>query len=444
MKKSIIKTILLPAGTMMLMSTPALANMGNTGSTYGLFPTDVASAQALSLFNTSTSATYYNPANLAASRHSEITGAIFHAEHDLNVDSSNPNYDGNVLDRPSQQLMLGLKADLSGLMKSEHPIYLGFVAGVEKFGKEMLAFTSSAEGENAQYLQYDRQPLFLAAGIGSNVWRGIKFGAALQVTLHNDAELTITNDLAGETKYERLNVESRSKFRPIVGLTMNVGETFCRIKGCSLDGLDMAINYRASTDSQTTVDANAQIPGVIPSPGVDIDVYNVIDSYQPAVTTAGFKYDFGRWRLGFTGEYQQWSDLSSELADDTIKDQAGLEFEDIFIPRVGLEVDLNDVFMLTSGVAWEKSPLKGRSSLDVNYVDADRLVVGLGLSANFKHVPMIAHPVTMNVGYQFQQLDERDFDLSRSQGPGSPDVTYATVKTDGEVHVFAGSISLKF
>merc|ERR1712138_218995 len=109
--------------------------MGNTGTTYGLFPSDIASAQALSLFSTNTSSTYYNPANLVLDRRSEVTGAIFHAEHELNTESPNPAYDGNILDDPSQQLMLGLKADLSGLMKSEHPIYLGFVAGVDRYGK---------------------------------------------------------------------------------------------------------------------------------------------------------------------------------------------------------------------------------------------------------------------------------------------------------------------
>ncbi|WP_238400904.1 OmpP1/FadL family transporter [Alloalcanivorax marinus] len=443
MKKSIIKTILLPAG-MLALGSPALANMGNTGTTYGLFPSDIASAQALSLFSTNTSSTYYNPANLVRDRRSEVTGAIFHAEHELNTESPNPAYDGNILDTPSQQLMLGLKADLSGLMKSEHPIYLGFVAGVDRYGKEMLAFSSSAEGDNAQYFQYDRQPLFLAASIGTNVWRGIKFGAGVQVTLHNDAELFITNDLGGTTTYERVSVQSSPQFRPLLGLTMNVGETFCHVEDCWLDKLHTAISYRASADQQTSVSSNAIIPGAVGSPGIPIEVNNVIDSFQPAVTAAGFQYDFGAWRLGFTAEYQEWSRLGSKLRDDTIKDQAGLEFEDIFVPRVGLEIDLNDVFMVTSGVAWEKSPLKNNSSLDVNYVDADRLVVGVGISANFKHVPMIAHPVTMSFGYQYQQLDERDFQLSRSQRLGQPDQTYGTVTTDGEVNVFAGSITMKF
>ncbi len=46
----------------------AFASMGNIGTTYGVLPTDVASAQALSMFNTKVSSVYYNPAYLARTR----------------------------------------------------------------------------------------------------------------------------------------------------------------------------------------------------------------------------------------------------------------------------------------------------------------------------------------------------------------------------------------
>ena len=39
----------LTAGALFLAPSVALANMGNTATTYGLLPTDIASAQALSM-----------------------------------------------------------------------------------------------------------------------------------------------------------------------------------------------------------------------------------------------------------------------------------------------------------------------------------------------------------------------------------------------------------
>jgi len=46
------------------LSMSASASMGNIGTTYGVMPIDVATAQSLSMFNDQVSATYYNPASL--------------------------------------------------------------------------------------------------------------------------------------------------------------------------------------------------------------------------------------------------------------------------------------------------------------------------------------------------------------------------------------------
>ncbi|WP_306377548.1 hypothetical protein [Alcanivorax hongdengensis] len=62
------------------LSVPAFAAMGNTASTYGLLPADVASAQGLSLFNTRASALYYNPAYLTRDSRGELTVGLLHGE----------------------------------------------------------------------------------------------------------------------------------------------------------------------------------------------------------------------------------------------------------------------------------------------------------------------------------------------------------------------------
>src|SRR5690554_3605168 len=75
------------AAGMALSSAGALASMGNTATTFGILPTDIASAQGLSLFNSQVSATYYNPAFLVRDPRGELTAGLFHAEHELRVDS---------------------------------------------------------------------------------------------------------------------------------------------------------------------------------------------------------------------------------------------------------------------------------------------------------------------------------------------------------------------
>ncbi|WP_159560749.1 OmpP1/FadL family transporter [Alcanivorax sp. S71-1-4] len=428
-------SLALTSCALLTLGTSVSANMGNSPSTYGLLPGDIASAQALSIFNSQISAVYYNPANLAKDPRGELTGGIFHADHDLQANGS------TIMDEPSQQLQLGLKTDLSSISTLEHPLYFGLMVGVEKFAQEMMAF-SSETSDYGQYFTYGRQPLFLTAGAGTSVWRGIDVGFALRVTLHADATLNTRSTLGGVTSQESLNVSAAPKFRPILGVNINWGETFCSRANCWMDNLETAISYRAYSNTRTKVRSNVIVPGTIPAPGLDLAI-KTLDSFQPAITAVGVKYDFGTWRLGVTGEYQAWSRLEREFRDDTIKDQANANFKDIFIPRIGIEVPAGDHFTFTGGIAWEETPIEGKRSLDVNYLDADRWVVGLGMSAIIPKMPLLAYPVRMDLGYQYQQLDNKTYELT-STNPLTPPGVYGEVETDGEVHVFAASVTLKF
>ena len=156
------------------LSSPVYAAMGNTASTYGLLPTDVGTAQALSMFNTQASALYYNPAYLTQDPRGELTVGLLHGEQELRaVSQGNPNgggaaviRDGDVLnDTDSQQQIIALKTDLTDLTKFNHPIYFAIIAGVEKYGEEMLAFKSE-NSQEGQFFNYGRQPLFLNLGGG--------------------------------------------------------------------------------------------------------------------------------------------------------------------------------------------------------------------------------------------------------------------------------------
>lgn len=109
-----------------LLPAISFANMGNSPSTYGLLPTDIASAQAMSIFNSQTSAVYYNPAALAQDERGELNLGMLHADHDLKANGK------TIYNSPSQQVQIGMKTDLSDLTDSHHPIYFAFMAGVKK------------------------------------------------------------------------------------------------------------------------------------------------------------------------------------------------------------------------------------------------------------------------------------------------------------------------
>ena len=437
---------LLPAallGIGVVSVTPAIASMGNIGTTYGVLPSDIASAQALSLFNSQVSATYYNPAYLTKDSRGELTTGLMHAEHELSAD-------GQVLqDSPSQQVLLGMKTDLTNLTQYEHPLYLGFMLGVEKYGDEMLSFNSQTSTQG-QFFEYGRQPLFLNLGGGTQLWRGLDAGFSARITLHSEAELVASSTLGGETSYETLNVSAKPSIRPIFGLNMDFGESFCGDNSsCWMNGLEAAFSYRGYSNTNTTVDSTITIPGTVVDPGINLAI-TTIDSYQPNIYAAGLAYGKDRWRVGVTFEMQEWSSLEDELEGDTIKDQAvntsgdaQLKFKDIVVPRIGGEFHLDDTYMITGGVAFSESPLDSTGSLEVNYLDTDKWIVGVGLTAQYTSVPILAYPVRLDLAYQYQKLESREFDLYDRRSPSYP-APYGSGEVDGEVSVFTGSITLKF
>lgn len=426
---------LLGAGALLSLSAGATAAMSNSASTYGILPSDIASAQALSLFTSQASAVYYNPASLTNDPRGELTGAIFHAEHDL---KSNGN---TIMNTPSQQLQLGLKTDLSSMSTIDHPLYLAVMLGAEKYTQELMAF-SSETSEDGQYLRYGRQPLFFTVGVGTNIWRGIDFGVAFRLMLHADATLNTRSTLGGDTSHESLHVSAKPVLRSIFGLNINWGETFCGRADCWADKLEMSLAYRSSADARTKVDSNVTVPGTIPDPGLNLNIFT-IDGYHPETTSLGFLYDFGRTRLGVTGEYQAWSHLEHSLRGDTINGAGDVRLQDTIIPRVGVDVALNDHLTFTSGVAFEESPLLSTRNPDVNYLDADRWVVGLGLTAEIPPLPFMAYPVRLDFGYQYHRIEKRTFELESSH-PSTPPGVHGTAETKGDVQVFGGSLSLKF
>ncbi|MFN3713746.1 MAG: OmpP1/FadL family transporter [Alcanivoracaceae bacterium] len=419
------------------------ANMGNIATTYGVLPTDVASAQGLSLFNTKVSATYYNPSQLARDKRGELTGAMLHGEHDLRAISlggSNPPVrEGETLmNTPTQHVLIGMKTDLTSLTRYERPLYFALLAGVEKFGAEMMAFTSETSLEG-QYFRYGRQPLFLNMGGALEVIPGWDVGASARITLHSEASLVTIAETDGETDMESLDVSAVPSIRPILGTSFDLGKLFCN-ESCWLSGFEAALAYRSFSNSNTKVVARTIIPGTIDEPGLTLSIAT-LDAWQPDIFVAGVQYRQNSWRVALTLEQQNWSALGREFESDTIKDQAQLEFDDILVPRLGAEIRVARNYIFTTGVAMEKSPLKGRESLNVNYFDNDRLVFGVGMAVELPKPPILAYPVRLDFGYQYQQLKARDFDLSADDAPDNP---YETVTAKGEVHVFSGSITLKF
>ncbi len=209
-----------------------------------------------------------------------------------------------------------------------------------------------------------------------------------------------------------------------------------------MDKLEVALFWRDESSYEVSVDANVVVPGVIPEPGLSLAL-STIDTYQPEVLGAALLLPVGKFELTAGIEQHKWSALEREFASDTIRDQANLTFDDITIPRVGVSYQWSESMKLFAGAALEDSPLKSNRSQDVNYLDTDKKVFGIGASYRVANAPVLNMPLELAFAYQYQMLDEADFELTSINSSINP-APNETVRADGEINVFSSSLSLKF
>ena len=439
--KSRVHFLIIPIS--MGVSINAAASMGNLATSFGLLPQDIATAQAYSLFSEQVSAAYYNPASLALNPRGELTLGTLQVTPSLEVVSKGganpPIRSGKVLEsEQTETVLFGMKTNLSSLTKFKTPVYLALMAGVEKYGLEMLAFESNSSDEG-QFMQYGQKPLFLSVSGAVNVMQGVHIGAGVRITLHADATMKLETDLAGNTTNEKLNVSAEPVLIPLFGMYFGLDDMLCSdASNCMWQGLDLAFSYRGSSNTQTTVDATAVIPGTVSEPGLPLLV-STLDAYQPMIVSLGARYQLTEnLNLALTLEHQNWADLTSELKTDTIKDQGNLKFENTLIPRLGAKYSFSENTTFYGGLSYEQSPLTTTQSEDVNVFDTDRIIAAAGLSKLYTETKFLAFPLQIDFAYQYHSLVERDFDLVNN---GS---VYETITASGDAHVASLSFSMKF
>ncbi|MEL0028965.1 MAG: aromatic hydrocarbon degradation protein, partial [Perlucidibaca sp.] len=303
----------LPMAALTLSPVAGHAAMGQIATNFGLLPQDVASAQALSMFSNDPSVTYYNPAYLAKDRKGALTAGFLYTKQELTAKDWNTPDDvvtGDVIeDRSNYNILLGMKTDLSQMLKSERPLVLGLMLGAERTGNRLLSF-SSTTSQTAQPLRYGQQSLFLSLGAGLNVVPGFDVGASTRITLAASADLSTYTDLSGNTLYESISVSAKPNIQPILSGNLDWGRLVCPSRrGCWLTGLETSLSWRYESAFETEANALAVVPNLLQ--GLPLALAT-IDSYQPETWSAAMQYNMYKLRLAAGVDYQLWSGLNDK------------------------------------------------------------------------------------------------------------------------------------
>ncbi|WP_293141383.1 hypothetical protein [Moritella sp.] len=424
-------TLLSASVALALTAGTAQASLGNLGTTFGLSPADIASAQSFSLFNSQSSAAYYNPSALATADQGEMYVGLLSATPDITAGEQ-------TFDEATQPILAGMNVNVTNLFNFSYPIYFGLIAGIENYGTEMMAFSSSTS-ETGQLANYGEKPLFVAASGSIQIIPGFTIGGGAQVSLHADATMSLESELDGTASgNESVGVAAEPVITPIAGITLDFGRMLCgNDKSCAGNGITFAAAFRGESYGQANIKAGATITQTVSDLPINLLTY---DAYQPDIISAGIRIKAGMVSFAISAEQQRWSDLNDLMLNDTVKDQASVGFEDIIIPRAGIELNFNDTIKLMAGASYEVSPLDpDKATLDVNYLSADKLVVGAGLSYFHKGTGLSAYPWQIDLAYQLQVLDPTDHIISHQDSANN-----SSVELEGTVSTISLSFTTKF
>lgn len=148
------------------------------------------------------------------------------------------------------------------------------------------------------------------------------------------------------------------------------------------------------------------------------------DYYQPRSYTLGAAFELGSAVLSLDVEFQEWSGFRHSTPTSVNFEDYLADFDDIVIPRVGLEYKVDSMLNLLFGYYYQPSfvPDEAVSGI-LNYLDNDKHVVSGGLT--FDVTPFL--PIKANTefcfGYQLQYLVDRDV-TKTSPTELNPDYSY--------------------
>jgi long-subunit fatty acid transport protein len=450
--------------TCALAPTPVFASFGNNAQTFGLSSIDVGSAQAFSGFHNGPSSVYYNPAQLAYGDQNQFVLGYFYADPQLTIESKGgadpvPRSGDEARIDNNNTVQIGIRLNLNDTLTPDIPSGFGLMMGIDDEARTLMRIDDRVSKRGGQFDRYGEKPLFLALGFGFELTPGLAVGAGTHITIKSNAPVQLESELDGTTSNESILVESRTDFAPLVSVFADFGHLGCSAN-CNDEGVQAFLSFRGENDFKLNLNANAVIPGTIEEPGLDLVVL-AMDGYQPDTLAAGVHIPVNNdiaMALGY--EMQRWSDLEGKLKDgrrNAVKDQANARFDDISVPRIGLELhDLNQlmgwnadiVWRLQMGYAFERTPLGSGLTPDANLLDADKHIFAVGSEWGFLHLWKFSHPLTVGLAYQYHMLKDTDYTISSTQWNSALsqyDVTPTEeVTAGGDVHSLSLTVTSRF
>lgn len=425
---------------LVLLLAPMRAR-ASTFDTYGFGSRGLALGGAQTADAQDFTATFYNPALLVNRQKINVGFGVFYEKPNLTVTPDDPSAQLKVANPPDfASYSLGLVYPFAGKVQNKVALGLGIslpvhhlirVQGVEPTTTSWYLYESSP----------DRVQIFAGLSVKPVEWFSFGVGAQFLSDFGGDIEFNI--DLFNKRFARRdLTSELITKGAPVAGLAFT-----------PLPNLTVGLSYRSSLELDLDLPTNIVL-GDLGTLFLDV---RSTTFYTPHEVTLGVKFDPTE-ELTLTGdlEYARWSAAPNpavrvkvRLNGDLVKglglDQAlALDsqdappgFEDILIPRLGVEYRPSVRFAARGGYFFRPTPVPLQNGLS-NILDGSTHAFSAGLGVKFDDpLEILADPVEVDVVAQHGLVTNRV--AQKLPVSGQPTYSYG-----GTTELFAVDVRYNF
>lgn len=407
------------------LSTNALA--ATIADTYGLSPKGLSMGNAMTAHVDDWSSVYYNIAGLG--RTTQLKDKPSKNELFLGYLNTQPQTDLDIPQRYEEtggvrtdfatnadkdldfgSLIVGAALDLNMLYKMPRAISSSRFGIAVAVGDDLsVAKVNDVEPQTHNYLRFGReaQQMMLISGLGLGfiddafgIGLGLKssFGGETRILLE---DVEVGTDPQRPRQQNTMDLKLESSL--VAGLYVDFGKI-----AQPLEGLNLGLSYRE--ESRFKIDPLTNI-SVVKVGGVPLNLaLSILDYYQPSSYTAGISYKFaGKLLLALDVELQTWSNYEVS-SNQMVNDGSVLpELDDIWIPKIGLQYDLNPRARLYFGYYYQPTFVPDQANKgEVNWLDNDKHVASIGISYDVGKWAGFQKSMILHAGYQFQYLVDRD------------------------------------
>ncbi len=367
-------------------------------------------------------AIFYNPANLVLREKTHLGIALSWVAPQLHIEPD-PLGENSAAKLPQNNvgLSLGLNFPLGGLL--DYRVAVGLALFLPLI---QLTRIDAVDPSQPYFYMYESLPdhLVIAPAIGVRIFDELRLGAGVQILAAFDASFDATGDvLRRRIESRSLGVELAGATAPIVGLASTLGP------------VEIGLTFRDELELEYSLPVDFRFEGIgTLTLGVDGSAL-----YNPRQLNLGVAVNVAEPRLVLAADLTAafWSrapdpamhveavvsDAELRPSEETIDNlfefsttPLNLGAEDIFIPRLGAEWAVSDVFTLRAGYYHRAAVIPDQTGYG-NVLDAAANVFSLGAGATFPDPLHVTEELgTIDVHVQLTSLRSRSADKSSEAG----------------------------